>query len=102
MFLLIFLIHVQIGCSKRPYLPNTGSKFKVAKERCKENKLTITWGKHSSKCGTKMKTTLVCSVVSPLQQESPNKNETINLYQQRTNPTPSFYIKLINMKNRKK
>jgi hypothetical protein len=45
MFLLVFLIHVQIGCSKRPYLPNTGSKFKVAKERCKENKLTITWGK---------------------------------------------------------
>jgi hypothetical protein len=32
---------------------------------------------------------------------SPNKNETTNLYQQRTNPTPSFYIKLINMKNRK-
>jgi hypothetical protein len=32
MLLLIFLIHVQIGCSKRPYLPNIGLKFKVEKE----------------------------------------------------------------------
>jgi hypothetical protein len=36
-----------------------------------------------------------------LTTESPNKNETTNLYHQRTNPTPSFYIKLINMKNTK-
>ncbi len=78
MFLLIFLIHVQIGCSKRPYLPNTGSKFKLAKEMFHQDlkkKLTITRGKHSSKYGTKMKTTLFCSVVSPIQQKVPIKTK---------------------------